>query len=340
MREQFSRFALAASLGLALAFTFSCSDGNDGSQIAENNQVYWQGDDKPYARGDLTIYMEVYDCINLRDIHLATDELYRMVDSIAMTSLQSFLSKPSSSGIAEFDGNLVVCDNANVKTRIQDIKEGIADYCSEMFVSEEDRNRCIETVTRHASSRPDYTDYSGGVPTPGSPEDLASAIREGRVLYILERTLERKLMFEVGTISNGKVSLDLPKKVDSHLSKIDEVLYDVEINPLGVEALFHANPLMLMDNSGKHIGNLRYYEKASDTEYHSVYYWYFSENVQINSTAEWYDENEYKIDAKKGWNKIYARTELISNQSTKSYFTTDLSKIPAGLKWIVEELAD
>jgi hypothetical protein len=63
----------------------------------------------------------------------------------------------------------------------------------------------------------------------------------------------------------------------------------------------------------------------------------FSGNVKINGAV---GNDEYKIDAKKGWNKVYARVNIITDELLEWYFTTDLSEVPDGLKWIVEEFAN
>jgi len=150
--------------------------------------------------------------------------------------------------------------------------------------------------------------------------------------------LTEETMLEIGTMNNGEVSLALPQSVDSRfLTKIDEAPPGMEVKPLGVKVLFYKDRLRLIDNSGKYIGNLQYCKKASDTEYHYVYHWYFSENTKISGIV---GKIEYKIDAKKGWNKIYLHTKLLADQSSESYFTTDLSKVPDGLKWLVGEFAD
>jgi len=151
--------------------------------------------------------------------------------------------------------------------------------------------------------------------------------------------LTEETMFEVGTISNGEVSLALPKNVDSRfLARIDELPSGIEIKPLGVDAFLYLDKLRLIDNNGKHIGNLVYCKIASDTEYHCVYYGYFLENLKISGTTQ--NKDEYKIDAKKGWNKIYVCNKHLADQSSESYITTDLSKVPDGLRWIVTEFAN
>jgi len=147
--------------------------------------------------------------------------------------------------------------------------------------------------------------------------------------------LTEETMLEIGTMNNGEVSLALPQSVNSRfLTKIDEAPPGMEFKPLGVEVWFYKYELRLIDNSRKHLCNLRYYKKAGDMDYY-VYYWYFSGNVKINGIV---GGSEYNIDAKKGWNKVYARIKHLADQSVETYFATDLSKVPDGLKWLVEEI--
>jgi len=210
-------------------------------------------------------------------------------------------------------------------------------------------------ITTSCSSDNNGESPSGGNGTYGTQaaengqvyqKDDAKYTREDLTIYMAQERdqnghlmLTEETMFEVGTISNGEVSLALPKNVDSRfLTKIDKLSPGVEIKPLGVEAFLYLDKLRLIDNSGKHIGNLVYCKIASDTEYHCVYYGYFLENLKISGTTQYKDE--YKIDAKEGWNKIYVRNKQLADQSSESYITTDLSKVPDGLKWIVTELAD
>jgi hypothetical protein len=167
---------------------------------------------------------------------------------------------------------------------------------------------------------------------PGNTIYLADKLDQNYNLILTEET-----MIEAGTMSNGEVSLSLPGNVYSRfLTKIDEAPPGMEVEPLGVEVWFYKDGLRLIDNGGKHIGNLRYFKKASDTEYHYVYYWYFSGNAKISGTV---GGSEYKIDAEKGWNKVYAHINILADGSAESYFTTDLSKVPEGLKWIVDVIS-
>jgi len=150
--------------------------------------------------------------------------------------------------------------------------------------------------------------------------------------------LTEETMLEVGTMSNGEVSLALPQNVNSRfLTKIDEAPSGMTVKPLGVEVWFYTTSLRLIDKDGKHVGDLRYGKKASETEYHYVDYWYFLENLKINGIV---GKIEYHIEAKQGWNKVYLRSKRLADQSSEHYATTDLSKVPDGLKWFAVEFAD
>jgi hypothetical protein len=146
--------------------------------------------------------------------------------------------------------------------------------------------------------------------------------------------LTEETMLEIGTISNGEASFALPQNVEpSFLNKIDVPPPGMEVEPLGVEVWFYKNELRLIDNDRRHIGNLQYYKK-NDAESNLVFYWYFSGNVKISGTV---GGSEYNIDAKKGWNKVYVHINTLGDGSAETLFTTDLSKIPEGLKWLVRE---
>jgi hypothetical protein len=150
--------------------------------------------------------------------------------------------------------------------------------------------------------------------------------------------LTEETMLMAGTMSNGEVSLRLPNFVDSRfLQKINSAPEGLSVKPLGVEIWFYTDPLRLINNDGSHIGNLRYFKIVSEIESHIVYYWYFSKATKINGTRTTENSrDEYKIDAKQGWNKVYTHLKFPTNRSDETYITTDLSKVPSGLKWIID----
>jgi hypothetical protein len=137
----------------------------------------------------------------------------------------------------------------------------------------------------------------------------------------------------VGTMDNGKITFNLPQTVDSRfLMKIDDTPNGLDVEPLGVEVWFYTDPFWLVDNNGNHIGDIEY-EKTEGKEIHKISYFYFSEDTKINGfTPD--GKGEYRIDAKKGWNGIYWPTNM---DSESGLATTDLSKAPNGLAWLLWE---
>jgi len=148
--------------------------------------------------------------------------------------------------------------------------------------------------------------------------------------------LTAETMVEAGVMNKGKITFALPKNVDSRfLLKIDYNPPGIEVKPLGVEVWFYVDPFRLLSN-GKHIGNLEYAKILNDGTSHKITYCYFSKDANINGHIEVPELSgvEYKVEAKKGWNKIYLRVNI---NTGSFYATTNLNEAPDGLKWIVEE---
>jgi len=149
--------------------------------------------------------------------------------------------------------------------------------------------------------------------------------------------LTEETMLLVGTMDNGKITFKLPENVDSRfLIKIDNMPSGIKIEPLGVEVLFYTGAFRLIDDSGNHIGNIRYGKENND-EYHFISYCYFSKDAKINGIMN--DEEgmvvKYEIDAKKGWNKFY----MLFEENSSMLATTDLSKAPKELMWLIDEVS-
>jgi len=149
--------------------------------------------------------------------------------------------------------------------------------------------------------------------------------------------LTEETMLLVGTMDNGKITFNLPENVDSRfLRKIDNAPSGMNVEPLGVEVLFYTSAFRLIDNGRNHIGNVMYGKLGRD-ENHIISYCYFSKDGKISGIV--HDEEgmavKYEIDAKKGWNKFYMQFDEDSYVLT----TTDLSKAPKGLEWIIGEVS-
>jgi len=147
--------------------------------------------------------------------------------------------------------------------------------------------------------------------------------------------LTAETMLEAGVMSDGKITFALPENVDSRfLTKIDDIPSGMEVKPLGVEVWFYNEPFRLLSN-GKHIGDLEYIKILNDGTYHKISYWYFSKNTSINGYVDEMGGMEYKIEAKKSWNKVYVK---VNTNTGSSYVTTNLNEVPDGLAWLMWEI--
>jgi len=147
-------------------------------------------------------------------------------------------------------------------------------------------------------------------------------------------TLTNPTMLEIGTLSNGEITIALPANVDSRfLKKIEWMPEGLTVEPLGVEAILYADSLRIFDD-GKYIANLKYIKTDKDGTEHSVSYWYFSKDTRMNGRIKDMNGIMYKVEAKEGWNKVYIK---INVNDISAYYTTDLSEVPDGLAWIISE---
>jgi hypothetical protein len=143
-------------------------------------------------------------------------------------------------------------------------------------------------------------------------------------------------MLEIGAMSNGKITLSLPAKVD--LFFLEELDSEFNAEPPDSEAWLYVYPLRLVNSAGEHIGDLEY-EKITNSKIHKMSYWYFSKDTRINASFVQEENNlELQIDAKKGWNKVhYYALYDVNIVGLKIYMTTDLSEVPDDLKWVITE---
>jgi hypothetical protein len=175
-------------------------------------------------------------------------------------------------------------------------------------------------------------DENGKSETPykGSGKIYLADMYDGRELILTAET-----MLEAGNMSNGKIIFALPENVNSRfLVKFDsaaaaDIPDTLIIEPIGMEFWAYTEPFRLVSN-GKHIGDLQC-RKMTEDELHVISYYYFSTNAKIKGEDIGI---EYKIEAKKGWNKIYINVNL---NNKNQYVTTDLSKAPDGLMWLIRD---
>ena len=153
-------------------------------------------------------------------------------------------------------------------------------------------------------------------------------------------------MLEIGKVENGMLTLNLPKEVDSRfLRKFSPNVTDstpippgLTIKPLDAEVLFYTDRLHIINESTEmedaRNDNLFYvkFEAKNDTitEFHRITYIYSSKNLEYSGTV---DDDEFRINAKKGWNKVYWRSNSNKDKTYRDYITTNINEAPAGLVW-------
>jgi hypothetical protein len=81
-------------------------------------------------------------------------------------------------------------------------------------------------------------------------------------------------------------------------------------------------------------------EKTDGATFHKIEYMYFDKACTVNGYMPLPDDGDaglvtVSIDAHRGWNKLYQYRTTES-----STLTTNLSSLPTGLKWVVEEIED
>jgi len=165
----------------------------------------------------------------------------------------------------------------------------------------------------------------------------------GGKVYIAEKfsnggnlILTEEDMIFIGTMNDGIITFNCPENVDSRFLMEVKAAPGVEVEPLGVEALLYTEAFRLIGSNGEHIGNIRY-KKQNDPEFYTITYGYFSEEVKINGEyhSEHGDGYKLEMDAKKGWNKIYALITDLGDEYYSVFETTDLGKAPDGLEWTI-----
>jgi hypothetical protein len=139
----------------------------------------------------------------------------------------------------------------------------------------------------------------------------------------------------VGTVANGKLTLNLLSSVpDQYLSKGSDWPSGITVTPSDV--LLYMGSLRFFEGDTEQGGgdNISF-QVSSENDYHGVVYMYSSKAAKISGSYSYGEGDSYttqtmNIDAKAGWNKVYAY-----QSGTDMTITTDMSGVPSGLKWTI-----
>jgi hypothetical protein len=134
---------------------------------------------------------------------------------------------------------------------------------------------------------------------------------------------------DVGTVSAGKVTLNLPATLDSkYLDPVytDDTPTGITVSPSDVMS---ESPTLRMFEGTAEKGTLDL-RKETQTVQDRIAYMYFSKACSITGTNNDHGGTiTWQINGKAGWNRVY----LNANNTTGKY-TTDLSGVPSDLKWV------
>jgi hypothetical protein len=145
-----------------------------------------------------------------------------------------------------------------------------------------------------------------------------------------------RVYVEIGKITGGRLSFTLPATAS------EQYLYPIlEDMPSGItvspsDARLAIVDFYFFDDSNREIGYLSFGET-----YHQVGYLYFDREVTMNGTGIGTNgdgspfSQTWSINARKGWNKAYVVYAV--SPPWGSTVTTDLSKVPSGLKWVFQQ---
>jgi hypothetical protein len=149
---------------------------------------------------------------------------------------------------------------------------------------------------------------------------------------------------QAGTISNGKLGFNFPsiipqEKLEPFWGTLDHP--NAFITPesakyCGTISTFRY-PFIVYNSIGEKLGELTFgkiNQGNSDYIGDTVYYFYFDQNVKISGfliISSHHTEN-YQINAKKGWNRIYVH-ETSNNGNILTIYSSDPNIIPNNFKW-------
>ena len=153
---------------------------------------------------------------------------------------------------------------------------------------------------------------------------------------------------QAGAISNGKLNFSFPsnipnEKLESFWGEYEHpnaLITPVNTKFCGTISTFRF-PFIVYNSIGVKLGELKYGKIImTDTGFigDTVYYFYFNQNSTVSGFFSFPETNEtenYQINAKKGWNRIYIHSTWVNNNGLTT-FTTDSKNIPNDLKWEFE----
>jgi hypothetical protein len=142
---------------------------------------------------------------------------------------------------------------------------------------------------------------------------------------------------DIGTVTNGKLTLDLPSTVAEKYLRLNcDTLSSVgiSVSTQGARATdLFMNGLSLYNGNTEYSG-IAYGTETGKKEF-QIKYVYFEKPVSMNGKygAGSYASYTFRINAKAGWNRVLAIWDYSNPSSTPVTATTNSKDIPSKMKW-------
>jgi hypothetical protein len=158
------------------------------------------------------------------------------------------------------------------------------------------------------------------------------------IYYYQEGGAEKDVYIDAGTVTAGKLTLNLPVTLDARYL---ELFHDtpetwLTVSPSDVKVYWGRISLWNGD-----VSNRLYYHKETENSEDIILYVYSSTKATIQGTnsgeengSSW--SETYQLNLNAGWNRVYGR-EIDTGTGFAETYTTDWSGVPSGLRWEIAE---
>jgi hypothetical protein len=149
-----------------------------------------------------------------------------------------------------------------------------------------------------------------------------------KIPYKWENHVPSYLPVDGGTVSGGKLTLTLPATVADQYLEPFPADSGVTVSPADIKGLW-LEGFDLVDGD-------TIYEVIKFGDYKGIFYLYASKAGAVTGTEkDGGSTMTYSLTLKQGWNEVYYHSEQQETGGRISSMTTDLSNVPADMKWVL-----
>jgi len=176
------------------------------------------------------------------------------------------------------------------------------------------------------------SDVFSSLPTQVYLEDGKKFTGSGDIEFVFKNSWELVLPVSVGTIQNGKITLDLPKTIpDKYLTALDDSFYSFENSTVQGEAKITSEAWLraIIDGEECYLGLVG----STGEIWREAEFVYSSGSGKITGTRyiQYKGSSIYNINLSKGWNLIYSEGKECDE--CQGQVSTDSKIITGELNW-------